>query len=77
MLCISRNALSHPNLPALQKKAKEHGCTLVVRNCDVANEKGFLELLESVKRLNLPPVRGVLQAAMVLDVGFPIQIEIP
>jgi len=77
MLCVSRNALSHPNLPALQKKAKEHGCTLVVRNCDVADEKGFLELLESVKKLNLPPVRGVLQAAMVLDVGFPIPIQIP
>jgi NADPH:quinone reductase-like Zn-dependent oxidoreductase/ubiquinone/menaquinone biosynthesis C-methylase UbiE len=77
MLCVSRNALSHPNLPVLQKKATEHGCTLVVRNCDIADEKSFLELLDSVKKLNIPPIRGVVQAAMVLDVGSPILIQNP
>lgn len=66
ILVVSRNAERHQDAPALIQACKEGGCNAVVRNCDVANEMGFLNLLEGCKS-NLPPIRGVLTTAMVLD----------
>lgn len=45
VLTVSRNAISHPGVSVPKKKAKEKGCCLFVQDCDIANEKFFLELL--------------------------------
>jgi hypothetical protein len=69
LLVISRKAASHPKASSLLQKAKAHGCNLHVRNCNVSDEESVLELLADSASM-LPPIRGVIQAAMVLDVSF-------
>lgn len=74
VVAISRNAVNHPNAAALTKKAQEHGCNLVIRDCDITDEKAFLGVLAELKVMGMPRVGGVLQAAMVLDVSFQMVI---
>ncbi|KAH8655375.1 type I polyketide synthase [Xylariales sp. PMI_506] len=66
LLIVSRNAQSHPDAPSLVQTCKADGCKVEIRNCDVADEASFLSLLQSCKGV-LPPIRGVLTTAMVLD----------
>lgn len=69
VVAISRNAAKHPNVAALKNKAQEHGCNLVIRDCDITDEKALVAVLSELKRLGMPRVGGVVQAAMVLDVS--------
>ncbi|KAF1835370.1 hypothetical protein BDW02DRAFT_290387 [Decorospora gaudefroyi] len=66
ILIVSRNAGTHADAPSLIEACQAGGCNAHVRNCDVADEKSFLALLESCKG-SMPPIRGVLTTAMVLD----------
>lgn len=66
ILLVSRNAESHPDAENLVRKATAEGCNLHVRNCDVSSEKGLIELLAYCSSV-LPPIRGVINSAMVLD----------
>jgi len=66
ILIVSRSAENHPNAPSLNETCKEGGCRAFVRNCDVADEKSFLELLKSCRSI-MPPIKGVLTTAMVLE----------
>ncbi|KAJ5219498.1 hypothetical protein N7468_008702 [Penicillium chermesinum] len=66
VLVVSRNAASHPDAAQLIDNASAHGCNLYIRDCDVADEAGFLKLLDDCAE-TMPPIRGVVQAAMVLD----------
>lgn len=68
VLLVSRSAASHPDAGALVEAATEKGCNLVVRSCDVGNEDELKRLLSDLAG-SIPPVRGVIQAAMVLDVS--------
>ncbi|KAH0433744.1 hypothetical protein CcaCcLH18_05731 [Colletotrichum camelliae] len=65
VLLVSRNAESHPQAREIADKARAEGCNLVIKNCDVSNERDFLELLET--DASMPPIRGVVNGAMVLD----------
>lgn len=64
ILVVSRNAASHPEADPIKQRAAQNGCNLQVVNCDVSDEASFLRLLKS---LDMPPIRGVITAAMVLD----------
>ncbi|KAK2057592.1 hypothetical protein LY76DRAFT_97387 [Colletotrichum caudatum] len=70
LLLISRNAESHPEAQKLAGEAGSRGCNLQVRNCDASDEESFLELLRAVtgdSPASMPPIRGVINGAMVLD----------
>ncbi|CAJ2511358.1 Uu.00g069830.m01.CDS01 [Anthostomella pinea] len=50
---------------AMEKgRAEREGCNLQIQNCDIASEKGLIVLLKRV-RGSMPPIRGVVDAAMV------------
>jgi NAD(P)-dependent dehydrogenase (short-subunit alcohol dehydrogenase family) len=66
ILIVSRNAEKHVEAPILIETCKAGSCNAYVRSCDVADEKSFLNLLETCKSI-MPPIRGVLTTAMVLD----------
>ena len=68
ILLVSRNAVSHSNAAELVRSAKAEGCNLQVRNCDVSSEDSLFKLLEYCSSGSLPPIRGVINCAMVLDV---------
>ncbi|KAK2624708.1 hypothetical protein QTJ16_005901 [Diplocarpon rosae] len=66
ILLVSRSAASHPEAASLSRRAKDHGCNLQVRSCDVSDEVSLVALLAGCAR-SMPPVRGVIQAAMHLN----------
>ncbi|RYP24609.1 hypothetical protein DL765_000435 [Monosporascus sp. GIB2] len=66
VLVISRNARTHPDTTSLVHKAEEKGCDLQFLNCDVSNEESLVGLLNQVSA-SLPPIRGVVHAAAVLE----------
>lgn len=70
ILITSRNALSHVNAAKLVRRAKAHGCNVYIRNCDISNEESLVNLLTDCAG-TIPPIRGVIQAAMHLDVSYP------
>ena len=76
ILVVSRNAESHPNAVELVRMAKTEGCNLQVRNCDVSSESSFVKLLTYCSSASLPPIRGVINCAMVLDVSLKTDLRI-
>lgn len=66
ILITSRRAESHPNAAPLVQRAKEADCNVYVRNCDISHEESLVKLLADCAG-TMPPVRGVIQAAMALN----------
>ncbi|KAF3769432.1 hypothetical protein M406DRAFT_245011 [Cryphonectria parasitica EP155] len=66
ILVVSRSAESHPEAASLVARGLAQGCRVVVRNCNVARESELVQLLADCAQDGLPPVRGVIQAAMAL-----------
>ncbi|KIA75975.1 hypothetical protein HK57_00218 [Aspergillus ustus] len=70
LIVLSRSAANKPETRDILKEYEETGCTIAVRNCDVADAEALKETLASLAE-TIPPIRGVIQAAMVLqDVLF-------
>ncbi|KAL8710442.1 MAG: hypothetical protein Q9225_007289 [Loekoesia sp. 1 TL-2023] len=67
ILLVSRNAESHPDAAELVRTAKAEGCKLQIQNCDISNENSLMNLLTTCSSAILPPIRGVVNCAMVLD----------
>lgn len=70
ILLVSRHAETHPETKGLLQTARESGCNLRVRNCDVSNESELVKLIAECSG-TMPPIRGVVNAAMVLEVSLP------
>lgn len=62
LIILSRTARVDPVVTSLQ----ERGCTVSVQACDVADESQLEAALQQCRAENLPPIRGVIQGAMVL-----------
>ncbi|KAH7002225.1 short chain dehydrogenase-domain-containing protein [Ilyonectria destructans] len=69
IVLVSRNAQSHPGAASLMQQAKANGCNLQVQNCDVSEENSLLELLGDCAH-TMPPIRGVVAGAIVLNASF-------
>ncbi|KAH7376169.1 hypothetical protein B0T11DRAFT_314546 [Plectosphaerella cucumerina] len=67
LVVTSRNAESHRDTPSLVQSLGADGCKVLVRNCDVADEASLLSLISGCEQAGLPPIKGVLTTAMVLD----------
>ncbi|PSR79890.1 polyketide synthase [Coniella lustricola] len=65
ILLISRRGEAHPRAQGLVAHGKARGCNVVIRNCDVSQEDQLASLLKEMEGV-LPPIRGVVQAAMAL-----------
>lgn len=68
ILLLSRNAESHSDCAALVQEGKMQSCNIVAHNCDITDELRLRELLISCQK-TMPPVRGVINGAMVLNVS--------
>lgn len=66
LLIVSRSATTHPNATKLNAHAEAIGCKVYLRNCDVTNDSSLVDLLAECSR-TLPPIRGLVNAAMVLQ----------
>ncbi|KAK4062465.1 uncharacterized protein Triagg1_9951 [Trichoderma aggressivum f. europaeum] len=66
IVAVSRNVEGNPGAVSLLQDAEEAGCNLQLRNCDISSEDGFSEFLRQIST-SLPPIRGVVHAAAVLE----------
>ncbi|KAL2829478.1 hypothetical protein BDW59DRAFT_159066 [Aspergillus cavernicola] len=70
LILLSRSAASRPETQILIDEYAKLGCNVVVRNCDVASLQDLAKVLNACAK-DLPPIRGVIQGAMLLaDVLF-------
>jgi len=67
VVLVSRHALTHAEAPNLLEEAKAAGCRLLIRDCDVSDEQRLLALLRECSEAGLPPIRGAITGAMVLN----------
>lgn len=62
LLILSRSGRTDPFVTGLQKR----GCVVRIHSCDVADESQLHAVLQQCHEDNMPPIRGIIQAAMVL-----------
>ncbi|CAL3970579.1 unnamed protein product, partial [Diplocarpon coronariae] len=66
IVLLSRKGNTDRKVDELIDEAKAGGANVIVKACDVAS-KDQVEKLVSVDLSHLPPIRGIIHAAMVLD----------
>jgi acyl transferase domain-containing protein/NADPH:quinone reductase-like Zn-dependent oxidoreductase/NAD(P)-dependent dehydrogenase (short-subunit alcohol dehydrogenase family)/SAM-dependent methyltransferase len=67
LILLSRSA-GKQNSGAFVSQLRETGCRVIAISCDVANNEDLTRALDTCKRdKQLPPVRGIIQGAMVLQ----------
>lgn len=72
IVLVSRSATITPAIQTLMDEAEASDARVVVRQCNIADEKSVSALLNWISNVaKLPPVRGIIHSAMVLrDVLF-------
>lgn len=68
LILVSRNAEAADNIPLLNK-LKSEGCQAVAKNCDISDAADLEKMVKECDAF-MPPIRGVIQAAMVLKVSI-------
>jgi acyl transferase domain-containing protein/NADPH:quinone reductase-like Zn-dependent oxidoreductase/acyl carrier protein len=66
LVLLGRGGAATPEAQAAVRSLQQDGVAVTVAACDVTDEWQLAELLASIRR-GLPPLRGVVHAAMVLD----------
>lgn len=66
---LSRSAETHPATADLIKELEASGCRAAVRNCDASESSNLAAALQSLLHSGIPPIRGVVHAAMALHVS--------
>ena len=68
LILLSRSAQSQViGAKQFLKKLADAGCRVAVRSCDITNKPDLARVIEECEQ-DLPPIRGIIQAAMVLKV---------
>jgi NAD(P)-dependent dehydrogenase (short-subunit alcohol dehydrogenase family) len=62
----SRFASKHDDGPGLFEEAQAVNCRLVACNCDLSDQQRRPSLVQGLYETGLPPVRGAINASMVL-----------
>ena len=74
IILVSRSSSTSKAVQDLVLELGNIGVNVAVRKCDVSNESRVRELVEE-SRQSLPPIRGILHGAMVLQVSVPFIIQ--
>ncbi|KAJ5087235.1 polyketide synthase [Penicillium angulare] len=64
--CISRSGNDSPLAPALRQELSDKGVRVEIYACDVSDERGMKRVLSQCAE-EMPPIRGVVQSAVVLN----------
>ena len=67
LILVSRSAETQPNVKQLTEELNKAGCKVTVKSCDISDSAQFTQMLQKVRQ-EMPPIRGVIQGAMVLKV---------
>ncbi|KAF2753079.1 putative polyketide synthase [Pseudovirgaria hyperparasitica] len=66
LLLLSRNAASRSESEQLIESLKADGCIVLVKNCDIADKESLATVVRDCGTV-LPPIKGLVQGAMVLQ----------
>ncbi|KUL87368.1 hypothetical protein ZTR_04649 [Talaromyces verruculosus] len=66
IVTFSRSGTMNEQALSLVKSAKELGTTVYVKKCDVGDEEQLKQVMSELKD-KLPPIRGIVQSAMILQ----------
>ncbi|KAL4966473.1 polyketide synthase [Aspergillus stella-maris] len=66
LVILSRSGSKHPKAAELVADLEQGGCTLVMPKCDITDADAVKQALDDACAV-LPPIRGVVQGAMVLN----------
>ena len=69
LILISRSARSHDDTDIFLRELKNSGCQVATYSCDVADAINLADVLGRCRQ-EMPPIKGLIQAAMVLKVAF-------
>ncbi|WYZ36244.1 hypothetical protein EsH8_XI_000127 [Colletotrichum jinshuiense] len=67
LIFLSRSAGRSDASSKFRKELEQAGCRVKSVSCDVSDESQLAQALQTCKEDGLPPIRGVIQAAMVLQ----------
>lgn len=73
IVVISRSASSQEKAAPFLAEIGKNGCKVKVTACDITDEYQLAEVLKACS-FEMPPICGVIQAAMVLEVSTPTAI---
>jgi NAD(P)-dependent dehydrogenase (short-subunit alcohol dehydrogenase family)/acyl carrier protein len=73
VVLMGRRPASMPAREAIAEMER-HGATVVIAQADVTKEREVAEILADIRR-SMPPLRGVVHAAMVLDDDLLIRLD--
>lgn len=68
LILMSRSASSRISADAFVRGLQDAGCKVAIHDCDISNAADLASALKKCQ-LEMAPIRGVLQAAMVLQVS--------
>jgi enoyl-[acyl-carrier-protein] reductase (NADH) len=68
IVTFSRSGTMNEQVLSLIESAKELGTTVYVKKCDVSDEDQLKQVISELKD-KLPPIRGIVQSAMILEVS--------
>jgi len=74
LVLVGRSGVSSESAAAAVRTMKEKGAQVVVAQADISEENDAARIIENI-RGSMPPLRGVLHAAMVLDDGVLLQLS--
>lgn len=66
LIFISRSGLKSPQAAAIVDELKQRGCAAHIFTCDISDENGMRDVISQCAN-SLPPIRGVVQSAAVLN----------
>lgn len=65
LIFVNRSGLTNDKSQGTVRELMESGVQVTIRTCDISNETSVIRILHDVSK-STPPIRGLIQAAMVL-----------
>lgn len=65
LIILSRSGNKHASCSTLSEDLRQAGCTVIMPKCDIIDGALLEEVLNDAAK-SMPPIRGVIQGAMVL-----------
>lgn len=75
LILVNRSGLSTETARSTVQLLRDKGVEVAVHGCDISDEQGFSQMYTEIVR-TMPPIKGVIQGAMILKVCCQSQLDI-